>query len=134
MSDYSRRSGPRDRELRVGDAEREAVGDILRREHLAGRIDNEELDERVARSLTAKTYNDLDRLIRDFPAKEPDLRPGGTGQTWPRGDLPYLLLPLIIAAIVFSHGRAVWLLMPFIWLVARRLSWRGRVRQTIRAR
>ena len=134
MSDYSRRSGPGNRELRVGDAEREAVGDILRREHLAGRIDNEELDERVARSLTAKTYNDLDQLIRDFPAKEPDPRPGGTGQAWPRGDLPYLLLPLIIAAIVFSHGRAVWLLMPFIWLVARRLSWRGRVRQTIRAR
>lgn len=134
MSDYSRRSGPRDRELRVGDAEREAVGDILRREHLAGRIDNEELDERVARSLAAKTYNDLDQLIRDFPATEPDLRPRGTGPAWRRGDLPYLFLPLIMAAIVFSHGRAVWLLMPFIWLVARRLSLRGRLRQTIRAR
>jgi hypothetical protein len=39
-----------------------------------------------------------------------------------------------MSAIVFSHGRAVWLLMPFIWLVARRLSLRGRLRQTIRAR
>jgi hypothetical protein len=134
MSDYSRRSGPGDRELRVGDAEREAVGDILRREHLAGRIDNEELDERVARSLAAKTYNDLDQLIRDFPATEPDLRPRGTVPAWRRGDLPYLLLPMIMAAIVFSDGRAVWLLMPFIWLVARRLSLRGRLRQTIRAR
>lgn len=134
MSDYSRRSGPRDRELRVGDAEREAVGDILRREHLAGRIDNEELDERVARSLAAKTYNDLDQLIRDFPATEPALRPRGTGPAWRRSDLPYLFLPLIVAAIVFSHGRAVWLLVPFIWLVARRLSLRGRLRQTIRAR
>ena len=52
MSDeggYSRRSGPRDRQLRVGDAERDAVADVLRREHLAGRIDSDEFDERVAR-------------------------------------------------------------------------------------
>ena len=77
MSDdghYSRRSGPRDRQLRVGDAEREAVADILRREHLAGRLDNDEFDERVARCLAAKTYAELDELIGDFPADEREAR------------------------------------------------------------
>ena len=64
-SNYSRRSGPRDRQLRVGNAEREAVADILRREHLAGRLDSDEFDERVARCLAAKTYAELDELIGD---------------------------------------------------------------------
>src|SRR3954447_15271319 len=134
MSDYSRRLGPKDRQLRVGNTEREAVGDILRREHLAGRIDNEEFDERVARSLAAKTYNDLDQLIQDFPGSEPDPRRRVGRPAWQRRVLPYVLLPVVVAAIVFSHGRAAWLLIPFIWFVLRPFSFLGRVRQTIRTR
>jgi hypothetical protein len=35
-------------------------------------------------------------------------------------------LPLLVAAIVFSHGRAAWLLMPFFfWFVVRPFFWRG---------
>src|SRR4051812_6149080 len=133
MPYYSPRS-PRDRQLRVGDAEREAAGDILRREHLAGRIDNDEFDERVARSLAAKTYHELDQLIRDFPASEPDLRRRAARASWRPGALPYAFLPLLVLAIVLSHGRAAWLLLPFIWFVVRPLSRRQRARQTIRAR
>ena len=133
MSEYNRRS-PRDRQLLVGDAEREAVGDILRREHLAGRIDNEEFDERVTRCLAAKTYNELDELIRDLPGSEPDLRwrPARPARR-PRA-FPYAFLPFVLAAIIFSHGRAAWLLVPFIWFIVRQFSVRERARQTIRAR
>jgi len=46
---YDTRNGPRDRRLRVGNDEREAVAEILRREHVAGRLDNEEFDERPSR-------------------------------------------------------------------------------------
>src|SRR3954465_15778201 len=107
MSEYNRRS-PRDRQLRVGDAEREAGGDILRREHLAGRIDSDEFDERVTRSLTAKTYIELDRLIQDLPGSAPDpRRPSAVPWRRPRA-LPYAFLPFLLAAIVFSHGRAAW--------------------------
>jgi hypothetical protein len=129
MSDeanYSRRSGPRDRRLRAGTAEREAVADILRREHVAGRLDNEEFDERVGRCLAAKTYAELDELIGDFPAEEPETRRatgGGGRRPWP---LPFVLLPLVVAAIVFSHGRAAWLLVPlFAWFVIRSFVRRG---------
>src|SRR3954465_11708201 len=125
MSDYSPRS-PRDRQLRVGDTEREAVGDILRREHLAGRLDNEEFDERVARSLAAKTYDELDQLIRAFPGSAPDLRRRGVKPGGGPGAFPCAFLPFLVAAIVFSHGRAVWLLLPFIWFVVRPFSWRER--------
>jgi hypothetical protein len=126
-TNYSRRSGPRNRQLRVGDAEREAVVDILRREHLAGRLDNDEFDERLARCLAAKTYAELDELIGDFPADERDPRRGSWRDVWAwRRPWPLLLLPLLALAIVFSHGRAAWLLLPFLfWFVVRPFFWRG---------
>src|SRR3954464_4570231 len=98
MSDYSSRSGPRDRQLRVGDAEREAVGDILRREHLAGRIDNDEFDARVERCLAGKTYDELDQLIRDFPGSVPDMRRRSVRSAWRPRAFPYAFLPFLVAA------------------------------------
>ena len=124
--DYSRRSGPRDRQFRVGDAEREAVSDILRREHLAGRLDNDEFDERLTRCLAAKTYAELDELIGDFPiASASARRVAGVGVGGP-GRGAAVFLPLLVAAIVFSHGRAAWLLVPFfVWFIVRPSIWRG---------
>ena len=123
---YSRRSGPRDRQLRVGNAEREAVVEILRREHLAGRLDNEEFDARIARCLVAKNYAQLDELIGDFPADERETRRPVGRWRWRPWPLPFVFLPLLVAAIVFSHGRAAWLLMPFfVWFVVRPVFWRG---------
>jgi hypothetical protein len=123
-ANYSRRSGPRDRQLRVGDAEREAVAEILRREHLAGRLDNEEFDERIERCLAAKTYSELDELIRDLPVDEPRLLAARSGwRPWP---VPFFFLPLVVAAIVFSGGHAAGLLVPFfILFVVRPFFWRG---------
>jgi Domain of unknown function (DUF1707) len=126
-ANYSRRSGPGNRQLRVGDTERDAVSDILRREHLAGRFDNDEFDERLARCLAAKTYAELDELISDFPAdeREPQRDAWRDVRAW-RRPWPLLLLPLLALAIVFSHGRAAWLLLPFFfWFVVRPFFWRG---------
>lgn len=123
---YSRRSGPRDRQLRVGNAEREAVTDILRREHLAGRLDSEEFDQRVERCLSAKTYTELDELIGDFPADESEARRVAGRWAWRPWPLSFVFLPLLVAAIVFSHGRAAWLLVPFfVWFVVMPFFWRG---------
>lgn len=120
---YSHRSGPRDRGLRVGDAEREAVATILRREHLAGRLDNDELDERLTRCLAAKTYAELDELILDFPPGEPVLR--RSSWRW-RQPWPLLLLPLVALVAVATHGRALWLVVPlFFWFVVRPALWRS---------
>lgn len=121
---YSRRSGPRDRRLRVGNDEREAVADILRHEHVAGRLDTGELDERLDRCLTAKTYADLDELIADFPSGDGQQRqPPRLAWRW--RPWPVLALPLIVLAIAFSHGRAAWLLVPFFFLfVVRPFVWR----------
>jgi uncharacterized protein DUF1707 len=119
---YSSRSGPRDRHLRVGDDEREAVSGILRREHLAGRLGADEFHERLGRCLEAKTYAELDELIADFPRTETERwqpRPAWHWRAW-----PLLFLPLVALAIVFSHGRAAWLAVPFFfWFVVRPFFW-----------
>src|SRR4051794_5713138 len=129
MSDegtYSRRLGPRDRQVRVGDAEREAVADVLRREHLAGRLDDDEFDTRLTRCLAAKTKTRPDERTGALPADEPRTPRvmGSSGRRpWP---LPLCFLPLLFAAIFISHGRAAGLLVPLlIWFVVRTFVWRG---------
>ncbi len=63
---YSRYS-PQDRSLRASDHDRDAIGDILRRQHVAGRLDADEFAERYGRCLEAKTYAQLDGLVADLP-------------------------------------------------------------------
>jgi len=120
---YSRRSGPRDRRLRVGTAERDAVAGVLRREHVAGRLDDTEFDERLGRCLSAKTYRELDDLLADLPIEEVAPR----AAWWSLQPTPLLLLlPLVAMAIVASHGRAAWLLVPlFFWFGVCRFFWRA---------
>jgi hypothetical protein len=131
---YDRRRGPRDRSLRVGDREREAVAAILRRQHVEGRLDAVEFQERLDRCLAAKTYGDLDRLIADFPGQEEGQGRGGRASAWPRwpvASLPLALIPLaLVAAIVLSGGHAFWLVFPLFFFVVRPLLWRSVWRRT----
>jgi hypothetical protein len=61
--------GPPDRspELRISDADRHRVAEILREAAGDGRIDLAELDERLDATWTAKTYADLVPITRDLP-------------------------------------------------------------------
>ena len=120
---YDRRF-PRDRRLRVADRDREAVAGILRREHVAGRIDNEEFEERVSRCLAAKTYGDLDVLIRDFPVDELTAPQRGRRLATVSFFPFFPVAPIVVAAIIFTHGRLLWLAFPlFFFLVVRPLLW-----------
>lgn len=125
---YDRRRGPRDRTLRVGDREREAVGAILRQQHVEGRLDAVEFQERLDRCLAAKTYRDLDDLIADFPSHDAGQARDGRPSAWPPwrlAPIPLALIPLaLVAAIVLSGGHLFWLVFPvFFFLVARPLLW-----------
>ena len=121
---YDRRTGPRDRRLRVGDREREAVGDVLRNAHVSGRLDAVEFQERIDRSLTARTYADLDALVADLPSDDSTRRRrpfAWTPRPWPLGLVPLL----VVAAIVASGGRVLWLAFPLFFLfVLRPFAWR----------
>jgi len=54
-------------EIRVGDAEREAVASQLRDHYADGRLTLEELNERLDQVFAAKTRADLNVLTRDLP-------------------------------------------------------------------
>jgi hypothetical protein len=126
---YDLGDGPRNRTLRVGDKERDTVAAILRQRHLEGRLDTDELQSRLERCLSAKTYADLDVLIADFPRQETDRRraaPHWGRRPWP---FPFAFLPLaLIAAIAFNFHFA-WVVFPlFFFFVVRPLLWHGRRR------
>jgi hypothetical protein len=115
--------GPYDRGLRAADSDREAVADILREQHVAGRLDSDELQERIERCYRAKTYAELDAVIEDLPGEEPRMR--GTWRTW-RWPRFALVLPLLIAVVAISHGHLFWLAIPLVFFFfVRPMIWRA---------
>jgi hypothetical protein len=123
---YDPGGGPRDRSLRVGDKERDAVSEILRQRHVEGRIDSDEFQTRLERCLAAKTYADLDELVADFPREEAERRaPAGSRSrhAWPLA-LPFMFVALIAA---LTGGHLAWLGVPLLlFFVVRPLVWRAR--------
>ena len=123
--------------IRVSDADRERVADRLREHFAEGRLSTDELDERIAAALSAKTFAELRRVTKDLPDPEPaPAQDRGQGRPYPppwagrrgfarrrRGPrlLPLLLLVLIAALVIPGAG---WLLFVFVkvvlvfWLVA----------------
>ena len=57
--------------LRASDADRERIAEILRTAATEGRLDLNELDERLAGVYAAKTYSELEPLVRDLPVSAP---------------------------------------------------------------
>jgi Domain of unknown function (DUF1707) len=53
--------------LRASDADRDAVAERLRAAAVEGRLEPDELEERLHRALRARTYGELDRLLGDLP-------------------------------------------------------------------
>jgi Domain of unknown function (DUF1707) len=108
-------------DLRASDAERSATVDLLRRHHAEGRIDTTELEERIERCYAAKTRGELDALTADLPGPRRRRRSGQRSSWIP---LPFVLLPLIAAIAITTHGHALWLLWPLAFFMFFRLRWR----------
>jgi hypothetical protein len=63
--------------MRVSDAERDEVATILRDAAGEGRLDLDELEERLERTYAARTYDDLTPIVADLPAgRRPAVAPG----------------------------------------------------------
>ena len=54
--------------LRAADSDRERAVQLLRRHHDAGRLDHDDLEERVQAAYRSRTYGDLNALFLDLPA------------------------------------------------------------------
>jgi hypothetical protein len=72
--------------IRVSDADREHVAERLREHFAEGRLTSEELDERIAATLSAKTNADLRAVMTDLP--EPELAGAQPGQPGQPGQMP----------------------------------------------
>ena len=74
--------------VRIGDEERERTVAVLHEHASRGRLDPEELDDRVERALRARTRDDLAALTADLPeltaAPEPSRRPSRRAQRFRR--------------------------------------------------
>ena len=69
-------------EIRASDAERERVATLLRGHAAEGRLDVDELEDRLQRAYGARTRGDLELLTADLPATTPRAQvpaPAGRG-------------------------------------------------------
>jgi hypothetical protein len=82
--------------VRVGDADREAIAAQLREHFADGRLTLEELNERLDQAFAAKTKADLNTVMRDLPqATRPgaDMPSGGTAWQGPAWQGPMATRP-----------------------------------------
>lgn len=80
------RSGRDPRLLRVSHADRDRTVEILRDAAADGRLDTDELEERVERALTARTFADLEPLTEDLPVAAPAPVPAPSAPVLPVAD------------------------------------------------
>jgi hypothetical protein len=66
--------------LRASHADRDQVAEVLRVAAGDGRLSPDELDERLERALTARTYSELAALVADLPAAGTAVSPAATGK------------------------------------------------------
>lgn len=71
----ARRSRTWPDETRAADADRDATVDALRDHAAAGRLDGDELDERLEVALGAQTLGELRAVVADLPDTSPSLGP-----------------------------------------------------------
>src|SRR4051794_32425426 len=101
-----------DRHIRASDAERESVVETLRTHAEAGRLNAEELEERVDGALHATTRADLDALQRDLPQPRPRTPHVRTHRGGPP---PFVGIALLLIAIWALTGGYFWPIWPLLW-------------------
>jgi hypothetical protein len=124
-------------ELRASDTDRERVADVLREAAGQGRIDMEELEERLESVYAAKTYGELLPITRDLPADgaAPRLGPPASAVPLPASANSSGALVVGTGASSARRGRAIAIMSGANrgggWIVPRRFGafafWGGSV-------
>ena len=113
---WTRRIRYADQNIRVSDAERNAVAEQLGAHYADGRLDQAEFDERISQTMAAKTRGDLAGLFDDLPDLGPAGAPatagtggrGGPAVPYPRRRRGGIFRPLILLAIVIVLASISW--------------------------
>lgn len=110
--------------FRAADADRERVAERLRRAAVEGRLLTHELEQRLERALSARTYGELEAVIADLPGprvlerRRPRLRLGTAIAL-----MLALPLGLALAAVALFAAIAVVLVHVVVGLVATWWIW-----------
>ena len=127
---WTRRIRYSDQHIRVSDAERNSVAELLGQHYADGRLDQAEFDDRISRTMAAKIRGDLTGLFDDLPETGPE----GTGPVGPGGParpaVPYrgprrrggiartlllLLLVFICANFAWHAFTSLFFIQPLVW-------------------
>jgi hypothetical protein len=124
---WTRRIRYSDQHIRVSDAERNSVAELLGQHYADGRLDQVEFDDRISRTMAAKTRGDLTGLFDDLPetgsAGAAPAGPGGPAAPYRgprrRGGIarPLLLLLLVFICANFAwHAfTSLFFIQPLVW-------------------
>lgn len=118
-----------DEHIRASDADRDRVTARLQEHFAEGRLTRDELDERVAAVLHAKTFGELRPALADLPEPVPAplaRAPQPAGRPWParrhRVRLAPLFLILLLTAMLLPPGGwvvlALFKVVLIFWLLA----------------
>jgi hypothetical protein len=113
--------------LRISDADRAEVADLLSRHYGEGRLSQAEFDERLDQAMNARTRSDLNDLLADLPGGKAPAASGAAERIRPARRRHRILAPLLIIALIITAGHVLtwpfhllpWLLiglLAFIWL------------------
>jgi hypothetical protein len=94
---------PRDPRLRASDAERESAVGRLREHGAAGRLDVDELEQRVGAAYSARTHGELQALLTDLPG-QPQARRAANPRRHRHEWAGFLQVNLLLVAIWAVSG------------------------------
>jgi hypothetical protein len=124
---WTRRLRYSDQHIRVSDADRNAVAELLTQHYADGRLDQAEFDERVGQTMAAKTRGDLVGLFDDLPETDSGPGAGPAGPAVPYrarrrrggilGTLLLIALVLICANIAVHAFTSMFFFGPWVWVV-----------------
>ena len=111
--------------LRAADSDRDAVTDRLRKAAAEGRLEPEELEDRVHTALRARTYGELDLVLADLPPAQrrgAELVPAAQAAVVVAGRL--VLSVLVVSLILLQAALTVtwWVLLRAHGYAVGRLS------------
>jgi hypothetical protein len=104
-------------EIRAADADRELVVERLRRAAAEGRLEPDELEQRVEAAFAARTHSELTPLTEDLPRERPRRRHAGEGAEFRVHGQVYVLVAVAMVAIWALTGAG------YFWPIWPILGW-----------
>ncbi|MBV9310138.1 MAG: DUF1707 domain-containing protein [Solirubrobacterales bacterium] len=103
--------------LRASDSDRDHIADRLRHATAEGRLSTLELEHRLSAAFSARTYGELERLVRDLPGKRAANRARSIAVTAAAIAVAIVAVMAVAAIVVLVlTGIAMW----FGWIL---LAW-----------